>query len=69
MYINPFVAGILVTLFVEAIALVGFGIYSNIKDKKQEVSYEKRKITYKKTERVCSGKQNVTEKLGVDKRN
>lgn len=37
MYINPFVAGILVTLFVEAIALVGFGIYSNIKDKKQEV--------------------------------
>lgn len=34
MYINPFVAGILVTLFVEAIVLVGLGIYSNIKDKK-----------------------------------
>lgn len=33
MYINPFVAGILVTLFVETIALVGYGIYSNIKDK------------------------------------
>lgn len=33
MYINPFVAGILVTLFVEAIALVGLRIYSNIKDK------------------------------------
>ena len=34
MYINPFLAGILVTLLVEAIVLVGFGIYSNIKDKK-----------------------------------
>lgn len=34
MYISPFVAGILVTLFVEAIALIVFGIYSNIKDEK-----------------------------------
>ena len=34
MYINPFVAGILVTLLVEAIVLVGLGVYSNIKDKK-----------------------------------
>lgn len=32
MYINPFVAGILITLFVEAIVLILLGIYSNIKD-------------------------------------
>lgn len=33
MYINPFVAGILVTLFVETIALVVYGIFSTKKDK------------------------------------
>ena len=34
MYINPFVAGIVVTLLAEAILLFGLAIYGNIKDKK-----------------------------------
>ena len=33
MYINPFVAGILATVFVEAIVLIGIGLWSTRKDK------------------------------------
>ena len=33
MYINPFAAGILITLFTEAIILIGCGLWSTRKDK------------------------------------
>lgn len=35
MYINPFVAGVLTTLFAEALFIIGYGIYAIYKDKKK----------------------------------
>ena len=35
MYINPFVAGILVTIFVELLIFVAYGVVSGIKSSKK----------------------------------
>ena len=35
MYINPFVLGVLATIFVEAVAIIVLGIISNRKDTKK----------------------------------
>lgn len=36
MYINPFVGGVLATLFVEVVVILGIAITSYIKDKNKE---------------------------------